>query len=432
MTCSRKALVTERQAKSLTAIQAQSTTADHRSRQGPAVIQDRAVIAVAYVIHSMQIGGAERSVARLINALDQQRFRPLVICLTQSGPAAGWIESADVPVIEIKKQAGVDPKALRRLSRTMLDYQVDVVHSYNWGTLMESAWARRQAKTPVHVHAERGSVLGAAEIRGLRMRLRGRVAGWLMRRCDAVVTNAHSVARRIEVRCGYSSEHVQVIPNGIEVPGGLLSPDQVQVRRRELGIGERAVLLGSVGRLVPVKGFDLLIEALHRLLSGGGDYHLLLVGDGPQREKLQGLARELRISDRVHLVGHQDEVGQWLSLLDIYLNTSHSEGMSQSLVEALAAGRPSIATNVGDAAVVLGEDGGCGRLIPADDIPSIVSAVESLMPGNLRALMGKYASERHATLFSAPAMSARYAAVYERLLMHNIRSKSTTERARTK
>lgn len=370
-------------------------------------------IAVAFVIHSMRVGGAERSIARLINALDHTRFRPIVVCMTKTGPAAQWIQSAEVPVIEIGKQSPFDRMALNKLTSVLADYAVDIVHSHNWGTLVETAVSRRWAGVAGHVHAERGSVLGATEMRGFRMWLRGVVAGRAMRRCDAVVTNAHAVARRINQRCGYPEARVKVISNGVECSTIELTPEEIGRRRQQLGINGEATVLGSVGRLVPVKGFDLAISALQRLVASGGNFHLLLVGSGPEQESLKRLSESLGIGDRLHLVGQQEDVQGWLALMDIYLNTSHSEGMSQSLVEALAAGRPAVATDVGDAAVVLGTDGIHGRLVPIGDVSAIVSAVTAISQAHTRAEMGKRAASRHAMLFSAQAMAARYAELYE-------------------
>ncbi|KAA5546282.1 glycosyltransferase [Roseiconus nitratireducens] len=373
-------------------------------------------ISVAYAIHSMRIGGAERSIARLINSLDHNRFAPLVVCLSRTGPAANWIEACDVPVIELGTRKAFDRSVIRRFAEVLEHHQVDVLHSHNWGTLIESHLARRRAKVPVHIHAERGSVLGAAEMRGLRMRVRGRMAGWAMRRCDAVVTNAHTVARRIEDRCGYPAENVYVIPNGVEAPDGLLSAEQASVRRRELGVPDGAVLLGSVGRLVPVKGFDLAIRALAKLMAEGRGYHLMFVGDGPEQERLTDLAVELAVSDRVHFAGHQDNVGPWLSLFDLYLNTSHSEGMSQSMVEALAAGCPVVATEVGDSAEVLGRNGECGRLVPPADVDALVGGIGELSSADCRLSLRGAAMRRHQQLFAAVQMAQRYAQLYRQML----------------
>src|SRR5690242_12707653 len=100
---------------------------------------------VALVVHTFEIGGIERHVARLASRLDRQKFRPLIICLARTGKAAQWIETDDVPVIELHKQPRNDLRVVFRLARTLRDERIDVVHSHNWGTLLETTLARRWA-----------------------------------------------------------------------------------------------------------------------------------------------------------------------------------------------------------------------------------------------------------------------------------------------
>lgn len=363
----------------------------------------------------MRIGGAERSVARLINALDHNRFRPIVICLSRSGGAANWIESSKVPIIEINKASTFDRSALKRLTEVLVHYNVDVIHSYNWGTILEATLARRSAGVAAHVHAERGSVLGRAEMHGLRMQLRALCARWAMNRCDTVMTNAKSVAKRVAERCRYPEERIHVIPNGVECSPRSLDGQELNELRTSLGIGPGATVLGSVGRLVPIKGFDTAIHATSHLAKTGGQFHLVLVGDGPLKVHLSALANKLGISDRVHLVGHQQEISRWYSLVDVYVNTSLSEGMSQSLVEALAHQRPLVATNVGDSADVVGPDGQCGRVIEPGDYRQLANAVRWASSESNQLLLRQQADERYRQFFTAEKMAIRYSELYERL-----------------
>ena len=137
---------------------------------------------VAYVVCTFETGGLERCIARLCSHLDRDRFRPMVVCLSRSGAAADWIERDDVPIVELGKRAGNDPLLVRRLARTLKEDRVDVVHSHNWGRLVETSLARRWAGVPVHVHAERGTLMGDLNGGGLRSRLRAAVAAWRLMR----------------------------------------------------------------------------------------------------------------------------------------------------------------------------------------------------------------------------------------------------------
>lgn len=375
-------------------------------------------IKVAYLIHSMRTGGAERSIARLINALDPAEFSSMVICMTHTGPAAQWIHSRTVPVIELNRSGSFDFRAASRLAGILRESRIDIVHSHNWGTLLESVLACRMARVPAHVHAERGTVLGQVEMRGLRMRIRGWVAGWALRHCDAVVTNAKTVAQRIADRCGYPADKVLVIANGVEDGDSNSNQPEVKVIRSSLNIPEHSLVLGSVGRLARVKGLDIAIQSLQELREAR-NIHLLLVGDGPERGPLEALARQLNIAHLVHFAGHQSNSSPWMRAIDIFLNCSHSEGMSQSLLEAMAAGKPMIATDVGDSAELLGRDDSCGVLIPPNNSEQLTAAIQAILPASIRNSLGSNARKRFEEQFSLSKMAHRYESLYREILSGN-------------
>jgi glycosyltransferase involved in cell wall biosynthesis len=375
-------------------------------------------VRVAYVVHGLQTGGIERSVTRLVNALDREHFEPLVVCLDQSGPAADWIESDDVPIVELKKRSGNDLHLSRRLAGVFSDYGVDVAHSHNWGTLLETVLARRRAGTTVHVHAERGTVLGELNSKGLRTKLRGLAARWALRRTDAVVTNAHSVSERIASRCGYPAQSVRIIPNGVEQP---FMGDAASARRevrRELGISDSAFVYGSLGRLATVKGFDIAVQSLAHLVAAAcHDPHLVLIGDGPDRDRLLAEAARLGVSQRVHLVGHREDIGRWLCGLDVYINSSLSEGMSQSIVEAMASGLPVVATDVGDNRRVVCGDAECGKIVPPRDAQQLADTLGQLANSpDVRRALGAASRQCHAAQYSIAKMVQRYTDLYDELL----------------
>jgi len=174
-----------------------------------------------------------------------------------------------------------------------------------------------------------------------------------------------------------------------------------------LGLGPESILVGSVGRLVAVKGFDFAIRAFAEFLSSHQEAHLLLVGDGPERNSLVRIAGDLGISQHVHLVGKQANVDPWLAALDIYINTSHSEGMSQSIIEAMAAGLPIVATDVGDTQRVLGPpDQSAGICVPASDKNALANALAQLTTDpNMRERLKEQSKLRHARCYAEAALT---------------------------
>lgn len=349
--------------------------------------------------------------------MDRERFLPTIICLQKSGGAAGWIERDDVEIVELKKRPGNDWRIIGKLAGALRERQIDVVHSHNWGTLLETTLARKRARTPVHIHAERGTVLGRVQGSGIRFRLRAMAMRWALNRVDTVMSNAVSVAGRVEEACGYSAELIHIIPNGVERPPVENEAKARQQIREEFGIPQSAFVAGSVGRLHAVKGFDIAVQAIDELRRGDREIHLLLVGDGPEEEKLRELVQSLDLNGLVHFAGRRDDIGRWLAAMDIFINTSHSEGMSQSLVEAMAAGLPLVVTDVGDSRLLAGEgEQSCGIVVPPNDAAALARAVMRLSeaPPSINDL-ARTAQFRHDKRFSVQRMADGFESLYLRL-----------------
>ena len=367
------------------------------------------------MVHGFEFGGVERCVAHLANHLDRQRFQPLIIAMTRSGSAADWISQDDVQIVEIHKRPGNDPAAVIRLVKVLREHSVDIVHSHNWGTLIETSVARRWAGVPCHVHTEHGQGLHEG-VGSLKQRLRRQATRWAFNRADAVVVCADSVRPLVTARSGFPESQIRFLPNGVEDP--LERPIRIQPGelRRQLGISEEALIVGSIGRVVDVKDFPTAVAALALLQHERVPVHLVLVGDGPNLKPLQDRVQNLGLTDRIHLVGWHAEVADWLRLFDVYINCSRSEAMSMGILEAMAAGLPIVATDVGDnRALVLGSGSPCGRVVPASSPEHLASGIrEVLSQPDDRDRFSRQARHRYETTFSIARMVELHQALYER------------------
>jgi len=370
-------------------------------------------VRLGLVVHTFHMGGLERFVAHMLNGLDRRRFQPTLICIARSGTATEWLHCPDVEIVELHKPPGRSEWVTsRRLAEAVRTRRLQLLHSHNWGTLIETLLACRQVGGVRHVHAERGTVMG-----GGRGGWRRKIAGWGMRlalgQCDRVLAVDQAVADRVERATGYPRSRIEVIPNGVPAPP---CADRAQERlriRQSLGIPPEAMVLGSVGRLVEVKGFELAIDALAQLPPGPGAPHLLLVGEGPRGEALQARARELGVAQRVHLAGRQSEIGPWLAAFDLFLNTSHSEGMSQSILEAMGFGLPLVVTDVGGNAGLVGGAEGCGVVLNHRDPAEWAGVLRELAQDEgRRAELAQRARVRHQRDYSLEQMIERYAQLY--------------------
>jgi glycosyltransferase involved in cell wall biosynthesis len=191
------------------------------------------------------------------------------------------------------------------------------------------------------------------------------------------------------------------------------APAREEARDR-LGLLPEDFVVAALGRFVPVKGFDLLVAALPRLAQSASGARLLLIGDGPERERLTALATHLGVSERVTITGATRDVGAYLAAADVFAAPSRNEGMGRALVEAMALGLPVVGAAVGGIPAVV-TDGVCGRLVPSGDAGALAEALADLAAdAALRAKLGAAAAER-AEAFSTAVADRRMLALYDTL-----------------
>jgi glycosyltransferase involved in cell wall biosynthesis len=371
---------------------------------------------IAYVIHTFQKGGLERCLANLVNHLDRSRFLPYIFCLNRSGDATNWLKVADVPILELHKRPGNDVRAVYHLSQLCNKHAIDLVHSHNWCTLVETVAARKWAGVPRHVHAQHGMDVGFLDLRGWHGRMQKEAVRWSLRLAEATVAIAEPVRQFLRKQFQVPQARLHLVLNGIELPNREAVAGGRHAIRQRLGIQEEALVLGSVGRLAPVKGFDLAIDALTLLAARGHDVHLLLVGDGPEKDRLAQYAVSRNVSDRVHLAGGQDNVPAWLGAMDIFLNTSHSEGMSLAILEGMAAGLPMAVADAGANASLVNGPAPGGVVIRPRTAEAFAEALEGLIRRpELRQELGQRGQLRAAP-YDVHNMVRAYERLYLRLL----------------
>jgi glycosyltransferase involved in cell wall biosynthesis len=218
---------------------------------------------------------------------------------------------------------------------------------------------------------------------------------------DVVILNSETVRGFAISGEGVDPHKIVVIPNGISVEN-YLAPVAREELRAQWNLPQEAVVLGSIGRLVPQKGFDVLLRALANLPNA--NVQLVLVGEGEQETALRALAAELRIAERVHFVGYRYDVPQLLGAFDVYVHPARFEGMSNAVLEAMAAGCPIVASAV-DGNLELIQDGITGWLVPPDNVPALAHAMKEAItqPQEARE-RGRAAQQRALHCFSVDAM----------------------------
>jgi glycosyltransferase involved in cell wall biosynthesis len=265
-----------------------------------------------------------------------------------------------------------DFRSLLQIYRLIRTFRPAIVHTHTAKAGMLGRLAARLARVPVVVHTFHGHVL-RGYFGPFTSSLFQRLEAVLSRLSTALVAVSESVKADL-VRLGVAREaHVRVIPLGLELEelaaelprGGLRGP---------AGIPPDAALVGCVGRLAPIKDLRTFLEAAARVRKHLPDTHFSLVGDGEERTLLEGLAASLGLAGAVHFHGWQGDMTQVYGDLDVVVNSSRNEGTPVALIEALAAGRPVVATRVGGTPDLLG-DGRRGLLVPPADPEALAEAI---------------------------------------------------------
>ena len=370
----------------------------------------RPAIRILHVVDSLGKGGLENGLANLIERMDPQRFEHVVLTIRALGENAARLHRERVRVICLEKQEKGLPVQTHLLARQIREIQPHVVHSRNWGTIeaVVAAWWVRSAAI---VHSEHGLESDVNITEPWRRRRFRRLAYTL---ADRVIAVSHQLKDFHTKRTGFPAHRVSVIHNGVD--GRRYYPD-AETRasvRRELGVRPGQFCIGSVGNLSPVKDHMTLLRAVESL---PGDWRLFIVGKGPQLSNLQAF-KDSRPTwkDRVSFLGGSDRVTQLLNALDVYVLPSISEGIANSLLEAMATGLPVVATaSGGNPEVVV--DGVSGTLFPVGDSACLSDQLSALRASEeLRLALGRRALQRVRESFSIESMVRSYGEMYEGLL----------------
>jgi glycosyltransferase involved in cell wall biosynthesis len=360
---------------------------------------------VVQVVLDLEEGGLERLVADLIHRLDPDRFESHLVVLDFFGRHAEGLDAVATlhQAPPLPRWTMAWPAPLARLFRAIAP---DVVHTHS-GVWHKASLAARHAKVPRLVHTDHGR---ARWPEPWLDRLVDRLAA---RRTDVVVAVSDSLADHLARGIVRDRGRLRVVANGVDVERHAPRPDDGAVRR-ELGLSADTPILGSIGRLDPIKGYDVMLEALARCRHGwtGGPAPVLVIaGDGPQRGELEQRARAL--GGAVRLLGWRTDVLALLRAFTVFTLSSRSEGTSVSLLEAMSSGLCPVVTDVGGNRAVLGP-ALANRLVPTENPAALADAWRrALHDPDARARAGRLARARVQEAFSIEAMVAAYAGIYE-------------------
>jgi L-malate glycosyltransferase len=358
---------------------------------------------VMYAILTWDIGGTRRHLLEMLRHLDRGSFLPALYCFDASREpdALREVSALGIDMIDGRLRTSLQGPPLAalavRMAAELRRRRVQILHSYLFHANFAGTLAGRLARVPVVMVSKRS----LDRHREASKRLAARLANRLARR---VTVPAEAIARHVHAVEGCPLDKIIVVPNGIDltrVPVAQPSSNPV---------------VGSVGRLEIRKGHANLLEAAPLILDRIPGARILLVGDGPERATLARQAQSLGVADRIDLRGMVPDGASVLPEMSVFVLPSHVEGMSNALLEAMAAGLPVVATNIGgNGEVVLA--GETGLLVPPRDPVALAEAIVLLLKDAERArAMGAAGRARVLQHFTVEQMVARHQALYASLL----------------
>jgi glycosyltransferase involved in cell wall biosynthesis len=362
---------------------------------------------VVYLAHTLAVGGAEEMVLNLVRYLPPE-FEPTVICIDSPGPIGVEVEKTGVPFRALGLQPGIRrPFDLLRLQQFLHEWQPQIVHTFLLTASLYGRFAAMLARVPVVIGTE-------VNIYERKQPLHRAAERWLMERTDAVVASADSVRTFYIDQIGADPDKVVVIYNAVDWSQLETTMTRAELRA-DIGVPLDAPVAGIIARLTEQKAHRVLFEAmasrpeLSRL-------HLIAVGDGDLRNDLKSRAEQLGLGARIHFAGARRDLGNILGAVDMFVMPSLWEGLPLSLVLAMGAGLPVVASRVAGIPEVV-QDNVTGLLVDPGNTPQLAEALVRVLEDE--ALRGRLSNEARAFVrprFGVDRYIDSVTALYDRLL----------------
>ena len=371
---------------------------------------------VAHVIHRLGTGGMENGLVNLINHMPPERYRHVIVCLQGYTDFRQRIQRDDVAILDVNQRDGHDLKAYYRLYKILKDCKPDILHTRNLSAL-ESQLVGAVARISGRVHGEHGRDIYDLHGNNRKYNLLRKAVQPFIGQYIAV---SRDLAGWLKATVGVSERKITQIYNGVDsvkfhprgTPRAHIGPQEFT--------NEETIVIGSVGRLAPVKDYPTLIRAFQRVCElspeGRNRLRLVIVGDGPARPECERLLTELNLGGQVWLAGDRSDVPELMRAMDLFVLPSLGEGISNTILEAMASGLAVIATAVGGNPELV-SPGKTGALIPSGDAEAMAQTLLTYVRDPARmAQEGRAARAEIEARYSMEAMVNAYLAVYDQVL----------------
>lgn len=379
------------------------------------VRRDGERIRILYIISTLDVGGTEGQLVQLATRIDRHRFDVAVCCLGPAGPKVPALEAAGISVVAIGLRRGavwrrpVDTaRRLRRLLALVRALRPHIVHGLLFHGYVAGAVLGWLGSAPVVMASRRN--LGYVRTRTPHYRAVERLA---TRLTSLVIANSEAVREKVIHEERLAASRVAVIHNGIDTRAFEPPPEeQTRELRHLLALDGRWPVVGVVANLIDYKGVQYFLPAWASVVQKHQKAIALLVGDGPLRTSLEAQARALGLDAAVRFLGCRADVPAILGLMDLVVHPSLEEGFSNAVLEAMAAGKPVVATRVGGTPEAV-TDGATGRLVPARDPAALAEGMLDILGSSAETQrLGEAARRRVRDHFEVDMMVRRHEQLY--------------------
>lgn len=368
-------------------------------------------INILHVISKLPVGGVENQLLMILGKYDRGKLSPIVCSLSDKGEIGREIEEAGIEVIPLNKlRHTFDWTMVKDIYNLIKKKNVKIVRTHLYHANLYGRLAARIAKVPCIVASVHDTYTYTMD-KKLHRRI---INKCLSRFTDKIVAVSEAVKKDILKYDDISDDKIIVIHNGID-KGGFQNINR-ELIRSNLAISPEVQVIGMVGRLSLQKGQKYLLKAVSKIRDRFPKIVLLIVGDGPLRNELESYARSLDIMKNTIFLGSRRDIPAILSSMDIFVFPSLWEGLPSTLIEAMAAGKPIIATDITPNKEIINSEK-VGILVPAKNSDALASSIDLLLHNkDLSEDLGKAAKERAFSHFNIKATVDRYTTLFENIL----------------
>lgn len=327
-------------------------------------------IKIIHIMQSLEIGGLENGVMNLVNNADYEHFEYLICCLKKEGCLKERLRK-EVKVVSLFTKEGFDCFQSLKLARLFTKEKPHVIHTHGWGGgFLSGVVGAKIAGVPVVIHGEHGTLYIDKKRRAIAQKL-------LFNFTDKVITVSNDLKYQLIKNLRIKPSKIVPIINGVDTKKFKPDFNTAVSKKIELKLEKECFIVGTVGRLVSIKDYETLIYAAKTVLSKIPNTKFVFVGDGPLRKQLENLSSSLGLNNHIMFLGERGDTAALLNAMDLFVLTSLSEGLSNTILEAMAVARPIIATKVGGNPEIV-KDGITGILIAPRNPKELADSIINL------------------------------------------------------